>query len=82
MVDRQDNVISTIHHMEIGWTTNVQHITHVTFDRFNGFLVLPVEFDVEILGRFRCEVLRLLLFPFNSLIFQDFPLGSFCSSWV
>ncbi|KAF7814608.1 putative ZmL1 non-LTR retrotransposon protein [Senna tora] len=55
MVDRQDNVISTVHHMEIGWPTNVQHITHVTFDSFNGFLVLPVEFEVEILGRFRCE---------------------------
>ncbi|XP_050203382.1 rho GTPase-activating protein 2 [Mercurialis annua] len=36
------------HHMEIGWPTNVQHIAHVTFDRFNGFLGLPVEFQVEI----------------------------------
>ena len=43
-----DDVISTVHHMEIGWPTNVQHITHVTFDRFNGFLGLPVEFEVEI----------------------------------
>ncbi|KAF7844857.1 rho GTPase-activating protein 2-like [Senna tora] len=60
MVDRQDNVISTVHHMEIGWPTNVQHITHVTFDRFNGFLVLPVEFEVEILGRFRCELIKVL----------------------
>uniref|UniRef100_A0A5B7AXW9 Putative Rho GTPase activating protein with PAK-box/P21-Rho-binding domain n=1 Tax=Davidia involucrata TaxID=16924 RepID=A0A5B7AXW9_DAVIN len=47
-VDRQDEVISTVHNMEIGWPTNVQHITHVTFDRFNGFLGLPVEFEVEI----------------------------------
>lgn len=36
------------HHMEIGWPTNVQHLTHVTFDRFHGFLGLPVEFQVEI----------------------------------
>ncbi|XP_027367199.1 rho GTPase-activating protein 2 [Abrus precatorius] len=47
-VDQPDDVISTVHHMEIGWPTNVQHITHVTFDRFNGFLGLPVEFQVEI----------------------------------
>ncbi|KAJ6973029.1 rho GTPase-activating protein 2 [Populus alba x Populus x berolinensis] len=49
--DGGDDVIptsSTLHHMDIGWPTNVQHITHVTFDRFNGFLGLPVEFEVEI----------------------------------
>lgn len=34
--------------MEIGWPTDVQHVTHVTFDRFNGFLGLPVEFELEI----------------------------------
>ncbi|GAU30677.1 hypothetical protein TSUD_39010 [Trifolium subterraneum] len=50
-VDRPDEVISTVHQMEIGWPTDVQHITHVTFDRFNGFLGLPVEFEVEIPGR-------------------------------
>ncbi|KAM7277401.1 hypothetical protein ACFE04_019267 [Oxalis oulophora] len=60
-VDRNDDVMSTtsvaaataadIHNMEIGWPTNVRHITHVTFDRFNGFLGLPVEFEVEIPGR-------------------------------
>ncbi|GMY16526.1 rho GTPase-activating protein 2 [Fagus crenata] len=50
-VERGEDVISTVHHMEIGWPTNVQHITHVTFDRFNGFLGLPVEFEVEIPGR-------------------------------
>jgi len=47
-VDRRGDVISAVHHMEIGWPTNVQHITHVTFDRFHGFLGLPVEFEVEI----------------------------------
>jgi len=51
-VDRPDHeVISTVHQMEIGWPTDVQHITHVTFDRFNGFLGLPVEFEVQIPGR-------------------------------
>ncbi|KAK9015624.1 hypothetical protein V6N11_006723 [Hibiscus sabdariffa] len=52
-VDRRDHEVmsSAVHHMEIGWPTNVEHITHVTFDRFNGFLGLPVEFEVEIPGR-------------------------------
>lgn len=47
-VHRQEEVMSAVHAMEIGWPTNVQHITHVTFDRFHGFLGLPVEFEVEI----------------------------------
>ncbi|GFQ02338.1 rho GTPase-activating protein 2 [Phtheirospermum japonicum] len=48
-VDRGDqDVISAVRTMEIGWPTNVQHITHVTFDRFHGFLGLPVEFEVEV----------------------------------
>ncbi|KAK8926315.1 hypothetical protein KSP39_PZI018084 [Platanthera zijinensis] len=38
-------------HMEIGWPTDVQHVSHVTFDRFHGFVGLPVEFEVEIPGR-------------------------------
>ncbi|KAJ9187715.1 hypothetical protein P3X46_003139 [Hevea brasiliensis] len=46
--EEREDVIPAVHHMEIGWPTNVQHITHVTFDRFNGFLGLPVEFEVEI----------------------------------
>ncbi|WMV36261.1 hypothetical protein MTR67_029646 [Solanum verrucosum] len=44
-VDRQEDVVSAV---EIGWPTNVQHLTHVTFDRFHGFLGLPLEFQVEI----------------------------------
>ncbi|CAI9774320.1 unnamed protein product [Fraxinus pennsylvanica] len=47
-VDWQEEMISTVHHMEIGWPTNVQHVTHVTFDRFHGFLGLPHELEVEI----------------------------------
>jgi hypothetical protein len=62
-VDRPDEVISTVHQMEIGWPTDVQHITHVTFDRFNGFLGLPVEFEVEIPGRVpSARYIQLLLF--------------------
>lgn len=34
--------------MEIGWPTDVRHIAHVTFDRFHGFLGLPVEFEPEV----------------------------------
>ncbi|KAK4478757.1 hypothetical protein RD792_014255 [Penstemon davidsonii] len=34
--------------MEIGWPSNVRHVAHVTFDRFNGFLGLPVEFEPEV----------------------------------
>ncbi|KAL6978448.1 Rho GTPase-activating protein 2 [Sarracenia purpurea var. burkii] len=48
-VDRQEDATSSaLHRLEISWPTNVQHIAHVTFDRFNGFLGLPVEFEVEI----------------------------------
>lgn len=34
--------------MEIGFPTSVRHVAHVTFDRFNGFLGLPVEFEPEV----------------------------------
>ncbi|CAD5195912.1 unnamed protein product [Musa acuminata subsp. malaccensis] len=34
--------------MEIGCPTEVQHVAHVTFDRFHGFLGLPVEFEPEV----------------------------------
>ncbi|GMJ13916.1 hypothetical protein like AT5G22400 [Hibiscus trionum] len=34
--------------MEIGLPTNVKHVSHVTFDRFHGFLGLPVEFEPEV----------------------------------
>ncbi|GAA0183476.1 cytoskeletal protein [Lithospermum erythrorhizon] len=34
--------------MEISWPSNVKHVAHVTFDRFNGFLGLPVEFEPEV----------------------------------
>ncbi|CAM8981544.1 hypothetical protein QQ045_029371 [Rhodiola kirilowii] len=33
---------------EISHPTNVQHVSHVTFDRFNGFLGLPAELQPEV----------------------------------
>ncbi|XP_077234194.1 rho GTPase-activating protein 5-like [Tasmannia lanceolata] len=42
-VERDD-----IRSMDIGWPTEVRHIAHVTFDRFHGFLGLPVEFEPEV----------------------------------
>ena len=34
--------------MEISSPTNFRHVVHVTFDRFNGFLGLPVELEPEV----------------------------------
>ncbi|XP_047315673.1 rho GTPase-activating protein 5-like [Impatiens glandulifera] len=39
-----DEVSST----DIGWPTEVRHVSHVTFDRFNGFLGLPVELQPDV----------------------------------
>lgn len=48
--------------MEIGWPTDVRHVSHVTFDRFNGFLGLPVEFEPEVPRR--PPSARCIHFPF------------------
>ncbi|MCL7050578.1 hypothetical protein MKW94_000624 [Papaver nudicaule] len=45
---QENGVISAYRRLEIGWPTDIRHVTHVTFDRFNGFLGLPVEFEVEV----------------------------------
>jgi hypothetical protein len=45
--DEGDDAAVELGEMEIGWPTDVRHVAHVTFDRFNGFLGLPVEFEVE-----------------------------------
>ncbi|XP_073141359.1 rho GTPase-activating protein 5 [Henckelia pumila] len=34
--------------VDIGWPTDVRHVSHVTFDRFNGFLGIPVELQPEV----------------------------------
>ncbi|KAK1278919.1 hypothetical protein QJS04_geneDACA003318 [Acorus gramineus] len=50
-VDRGEDEVdstATLRKMEIGWPTEVRHVAHVTFDRFHGFLGLPVEFELEI----------------------------------
>ncbi|XP_021748176.1 rho GTPase-activating protein 3-like [Chenopodium quinoa] len=47
-VEREDNDVSSL---EISCPTNVRHISHVTFDRFKGFLGLPDEFEPDILQR-------------------------------
>lgn len=49
--------------MDIGWPTNVQHVAHVTFDRFNGFLGLPVEFELEV--PLRAPSARYTINPFD-----------------
>lgn len=51
--------------MDISRPTNVRHITHVTFDRFNGFLGLPVEFEVDVPSKVPSA--RYPLFLFSSI---------------
>lgn len=34
--------------MDIGWPTDVEHVAHFTFDRYNGFLGLPEEYEHEV----------------------------------
>jgi len=41
----EDDVVAS---MDIGWPTEVKHVSHVTFDRFNGFLGLPSELEPEV----------------------------------
>lgn len=48
-VEREDS--TNVSSLEISCPTNVRHISHVTFDRFKGFLGLPDEFQHDILKR-------------------------------
>jgi len=59
-VDRDD-----VANMDIGWPTDVCHVSHVTFDRFNGFLGLPIELEPEV----PCKVPS-ARFLFNFLLFN------------
>nr|DAD39784.1 TPA_asm: hypothetical protein HUJ06_014107 [Nelumbo nucifera] len=36
---------------DITWPTNVRHVSHLTFDRYNGILGLPVEFETDVPSR-------------------------------
>lgn len=47
-VDRDDVVSNSL---DISWPTEVRHVSHVTFDRFNGFLGLPSELQPEVPSR-------------------------------
>lgn len=42
-VERED-----VSSLDISWPTEVRHVSHVTFDRFNGFLGLPTEFEPQL----------------------------------
>ncbi|CAI0469849.1 unnamed protein product [Linum tenue] len=46
VVERDDDASSSS--MDISWPTEVRHVSHVTFDRFNGFLGLPRELEPEL----------------------------------
>ncbi|XP_010276885.1 PREDICTED: rho GTPase-activating protein 3-like [Nelumbo nucifera] len=35
----------------ISWPTNVRHVSHLTFDHYNGILGLPVEFETNVPSR-------------------------------
>lgn len=67
---REESKSSALNQMEIGWPTDVQHLTHVTFDRFHGFLGLPVEFQVEIPCRVPSARWYIHSFFVRSIIFQ------------
>lgn len=63
--------------MEIGWPTNVRHVAHVTFDRFHGFLGLPVEFDSEVYCR--APSARSAIFPSPLFRICLFHVGKICA---
>jgi P21-Rho-binding domain len=72
--DRQDDDVALITGMEISWPMDVRHVAHVTFDRFNGFLGLPVEFEMEVPSRApsaRCEFLFKIFFTFLFCISRE-----------
>lgn len=46
--NRREDDVAVLTGMEISWPMDVRHVAHVTFDRFNGFLGLPVEFEMEV----------------------------------
>ncbi|KAL8192630.1 hypothetical protein R6Q57_027815 [Mikania cordata] len=47
-VDDSDDASSATSSLDIGLPTDVQHVSHVTFDRFDGFLGLPAELQPEV----------------------------------
>ncbi|XP_076921321.1 rho GTPase-activating protein 5-like [Bidens hawaiensis] len=47
-VEDSDDNSSVTSSLDIGVPTDVQHVSHVTFDRFDGFLGLPVELQPDV----------------------------------
>ncbi|XP_071707123.1 rho GTPase-activating protein 3-like [Rutidosis leptorrhynchoides] len=45
-IDHDSEQVSTC--LDIGCPTDVRHVSHVTFDRFNGFVGLPISFQPEV----------------------------------
>lgn len=68
--------------MEIGWPTNVRLVTHVTFDRFNGFLGLPVEFEPEVSRRAPSARLVFVHLLFGKLAYGFCVFGCFGCEFV
>ncbi|XP_057721466.1 rho GTPase-activating protein 5 [Arachis stenosperma] len=44
-VETEEDHVSSL---DISWPTEVRHVSHVTFDRFNGFLGLPSELEPHV----------------------------------
>jgi hypothetical protein len=55
--------------MDIGWPTDVEHVAHVTFDRYNGFLGLPKEYENEVPRP--TPSARSVPFPISYIYFED-----------
>ena len=53
--------------MDISWPTEVRHVSHVTFDRFNGFLGLPSEFEPEVPRKVPSARFKFYLFIYSFL---------------
>lgn len=71
-VERDDVCSSSL---DIGLPTEVRHVSHVTFDRFNGFLGLPSELQPEVPRRvpsarstLSSSLFTLLFFLFSSYL--------------
>lgn len=50
--------------MDIGWPIDVRHVSHVTFDRFNGFLGLPDELQPDVPRKVPSARFPFSFFPF------------------
>ncbi|KAH0913478.1 hypothetical protein HID58_036799, partial [Brassica napus] len=57
--------------MEIGGPTNIQHVAHVTFDRFNGFLGLPSEFEPDLSYDSRGNCVPVILLLLQSRLYDQ-----------